>query len=154
MANQVPLNRVLPAIDRKNRSFYDKLSQEERKAMSLFLLNRYASSVNAGPDLEMYWLLSTNRRVNNGFFELNQHPKLQWLLLTTASPGVGTVRHEWIAFKQKRAGSKTLKFLEDLYPTMKADELAMLDQLCTREDLKQLARDHGWEEKEIKQMFK
>ena len=42
MAGKLPLNRVLGAMDRKQKGFYDSLTDEEKKAFSAFLMNRYA----------------------------------------------------------------------------------------------------------------
>ena len=38
MGMSLPLNKVLPAIDKKDRGFWDRLSDEEKKAFSAFLI--------------------------------------------------------------------------------------------------------------------
>ena len=67
MAGKLPLNRVLGAMDRKQKGFYDSLTDEEKKAFSAFLMNRYASSVKGNPALQEWWLIATNKRVNTNF---------------------------------------------------------------------------------------
>ena len=52
MASKLPLNKVLGAMDRKDKKFYDNLSDEEKKAFSAFLMNRYASSVRGESALQ------------------------------------------------------------------------------------------------------
>ena len=154
MAGKLPLNRVLGAMDRKQRDFYDKLTAEEKKAFSAFLMNRYASSVKGEPALQEWWLLATNKRVNTHFFDLSKHPKLQWLLLTTASPGMGTAFHEWIGHKKKGAGnSKISKALNHLYPNAKVDEIEMLKILNEVSDVKKYLEDLGYDEKQIKELL-
>lgn len=133
-------------FDKKNRAFYDDLTDEEKKKFSTFLMIRYGSSVNGGTDLQHFYLVSTNERLNKQFFSLHKHPKLQWLCATAVSPGLGTFRHNWIAPKKKEAGANsTKKQLADLFPNRKMDEIALLAAITTKKDLdaylKQLGRD-------------
>ena len=92
------MNTVLAAIDKKDYTFYRKLSDEHKKQLSPFLLNRYASIVKGGQDITEYYLIATNQRVNTQYFELAKHPELVWMLLCTVSPGIGTHFHQWIGF--------------------------------------------------------
>ena len=154
MAGKIPLNRVLGAMDRKQKGFYDSLTDEEKKAFSAFLMNRYASSVKGDSALQEWWLIATNKRVNTNFFDLSKHPKLQWLLLTTASPGMGTAYHEWIPHKKKDAvNNKILKTLKKLYPFAKQDELELMASINTKADIKTHLENMGYDKKEIKEML-
>ena len=154
MAGKLPLNRVLGAMDRKQKGFYDSLTDEEKKAFSAFLMNRYASSVKGNQALQEWWLIATNKRVNTNFFDLAKHPKLQWLLLTTASPGMGTAYHEWIPHKKKNAvNNKILKTLKILYPFAKQDELELMSSINTKADIKTHLENMGYDKKEIKEML-
>ena len=138
-------------LDRKNRDFYDELTPEERKKFSNFLMIRWGSSVQADGDIQAYYVMSCNENLNVNFFELSQHPKLQWLSATTVSPGIGTFRHQWIAPKKKEgADNKTSKMLREIYPHLKEDEIDILRRLNSKDDIKQLARDHGWTDERIK----
>jgi hypothetical protein len=97
--------------------------------------------------------MSCNDRLNKHFFEINttQHKKLQWLMATTVSPGMGNQYHQWIALKKKETkGNKGIKFLRELYPELKEDEIQLLAKVNDQDDLKQLAREHGWDDKRIK----
>jgi hypothetical protein len=60
--------------------------------------------------------------------------------------------HEWIGYKLKDAGSqnKAIKFLKELYPNMKEDEIEMLSKINSKEELKALAEAHGMDKAEIK----
>jgi hypothetical protein len=141
-------------LDRKNRDFYDELTDEERKKFSTFLMLRWGSAVQGDSMFQQYYVQSMNEQVNKYFFDLNKHPKLQWLLLTCVSPGMGDHRHEWIGFKGKTAKSKRVKLFADLYPEKKMDELELLDKVTTDEELKDQLRNLGWEDKKIKEAFK
>ena len=156
MSDKIPLNVVLKALDLKDRDFYDQLSDEQKKSVAPFLLNRYMSSVQGAGELQEYYLIANNQRVNINFFDYSKHPKLQWLLLTSVSPGIGSQRHEWIAPKRKGKdpNAKKLKFFEGLYPGMDDTDLGLLAELHTEDDVKQIAEDLGWDKKDIKAIFK
>jgi hypothetical protein len=112
---------------------------------------RWGSSVQGSTELQQYYLMSCNENLNKHFFDLARYPELQWLAATTVSPGMGNFRHDWI--KQKKRDStdnKTVKFLRHFYPDYSVEELELLAQINTKEDIKQLARKHGWDDKRIK----
>jgi hypothetical protein len=138
-------------FDRKDRDFYISLTDEERKKFSNYLMIRWGSSVQGSTELQQYYLLSCNENLNKHFFDLAKYPELQWLSATTVSPGMGNFRHDWI--KQKKRDStdnKTVKFLRNFYPDYSVEELELLAQINTKEDIKQLAKKHGWDDKRIK----
>ena len=133
-------------FDRKNRRFYDELSDEERKKFSNYLMIRWGSSVQGSQDLQEFYLISANERLNKHFFAINRHPKLQWLCATSVSPGIGTHRHTWIAPKKKEnTTSAVRKQLAELFPNMKNDELEVMAQVTSKKEideyLKQLGRE-------------
>ena len=151
MSDKLNIANEMRAFDGKDRNFYKDLTDEERKKFSTFLMIRWGSSVQGSVELQQYYLLACNENLNKHFFDLSRHPELQWLLATTVSPGMGSFRHDWVKQK-KREGSnnKSVKFLRQIYPTHSEDELELLAQINGTSDLKQLAREHGWDDKRIK----
>lgn len=149
--DKLSINNEMAQLDTKNRAFYDELNEEERKKFATYLMLRYAASVEGGADLQEWYLRVTNERVNQNFFDLNKHPKLQWLLCTSVSPGMGRQRHYWQASKKKEgSNSKAIKFLTKLYPQMKSDEIELLAELNDVKEIKELARAMGIPDSEIK----
>ena len=139
------------AFDSKDRRFYQDLTDEERKKFSTYLMVRWGSSVQGSTELQQYYLLSCNENLNKHFFDLARYPELQWLAATTVSPGMGSFRHDWIKQKKRESSNnKTVKFLKQIYPDYKDDELELLIKINTTADIKQLAREHGWDDKRIK----
>lgn len=131
-------------LDLKNRSFYDDLTDEERKKFSNYLMVRWSSAVHGSRDLQEFYVISANERFNKHFFAVNRHPKLQWLMATTVSPGLGSHRHQWIAPKKKEPAANDIKKqLMDLYPNMKLDDIDVLARLTSRQDLKNHLREYG-----------
>jgi hypothetical protein len=134
--DKLSINNEMAVFDRKDRTFYDSLTVDERKKFSNFLMIRYGSSVQGGRDLQEFYLISTNERLNKHFFTINRHPKLQWLCATTVSPGMGTQRHTWIAPKKKEPGAGSIKKqLSELFPHLKDDELEVLAEINTKKDI-------------------
>jgi hypothetical protein len=151
MTDKLNIANEMRQFDSKNRMFYRELTDEERKKFSNFLMIRWGSSVQGSTELQQYYLMACNENLNRHFFDLGRHPELQWLLATTVSPGMGTFRHDWIKQKKREGGSsKAVKFLRQIYTTYSEDELELLAKINTTEDLKQLARKHGWDDRRIK----
>lgn len=152
MTNTDPLyiGNEMAAFDRKDRAYYDRFTDEQRKKFSTYLMLRYGASVGGSADLQSYYLLATNERVNRWFFDLNRHPKLQWLCCTTVSPGMGTQRHYWQASKKTESNNKVIKFLAAVYPNLKDDEIKLMAEINDKRDLTDLARSLGWDDRRIK----
>lgn len=150
--NKIPLKDITGAIDRCDFDFYARLSKEDKKAFSPWMVMRYASSAR-GADAYHY-LLMVNDIVNVEFNTLKNHPELQWKLLATCGIGHNTF-HPWVPpGKGKKKATKIGKFLHDTYPTLNRKEIELLEQMNSKDDLKQLAKDHGMDDKTIKDLFK
>lgn len=152
-SDQLSIGNEMFQFDIKNRNFYDDLSAEEKKKFSLFTMIRWGALIEGEADMQAYYLISTNEKLNKHFFDINgtEHKKLQWLLATTVSPGLGRQRHNWLAAGKKEAGdNKTAKFLREIYPHIKDDELDLLRRINSKDDLKHLAEQHGWGKDRIK----
>ena len=149
MSDKLTLENQLRSLDRKDRNFYDSLDDNERRKFSTFLMFKYAANVTGNADLEHYYIESHNSQVNKHFFSLSRHPKLQWLLCTTVSPGMGVHRNYYI--KPRKTESKSYKFLSEMYPELNHAELNIMLSVMDKSDLQQLARDHGLTDREIKE---
>lgn len=131
-------------FDRKNREFYNELTDEEKKKFSNYLMIRWGSSVQGSRELQEFYLIATNERLNKHFFDINRHPQLQWLCATTVSPDMGPQRHQWIAPKKKEAGiSGIKKQLAELFPHLKDDEIELMSKINTKKDIDAYVKDLG-----------
>ena len=158
MTNKIELKEKLAAIDMNCKSLWNDLNDEQQKALKseFFILNRYVSNVKSNKrEVQEHYVLTVNEYFNKNWSVLQKHPKLLWQLLCMCSFDNKTIfYHEWIGYKKKKSQNKIFKFLEDLYPNKKLDELELLSKIHTEEDCKQLARQYGFEEKEIQKLFK
>lgn len=141
--DKLHISNEMRCFDEKDRNFYQELTDEERKKFSNYLMIRWGSSVQGSKDLQEFYIISCNERLNKHFFAINKHPKLQWLCATTVSPGMGAQRHNWIAPKKKAADSnKNKKLLAELFPNLKDDELEVMAAINDKKDIDAYLRDH------------
>lgn len=173
---------ALAAIDKKDYSYYDRLTSEQRKKFVPFMMLHWISAVRASADVQSYYLQSTEYHANKYLFNeaVQKHPKLQWLMLCAASPGLGKQFHQWIPHIRERVtrlldspkqkeikeyfkkiypktndGDLTLlsevyvdshkkkMYLAKKFPELKFDEIELLSDLTTDEDIKQYEEDWG-----------
>jgi hypothetical protein len=127
------LFEVLAALDKKDYDFYDRLSPIQQKKFVPFMMIQWMSAIKGTGDLQNYYLSSTEYHANKYFFNENvyKHPKLQWLMLCAASPGVGKQFHQWIPnISQKVAKLEAPAKLKDIkeyykkiYPKAAIDDI-------------------------------
>jgi len=65
--DKLDIGNEMRQLDRKNRNFYDELTDEERKKFSNYLMIRWGSSVNGSADLQEFYVIATNERLNKHF---------------------------------------------------------------------------------------
>jgi hypothetical protein len=149
------LTTQLRALDKKNRNFYDNLNDEDRKKFSTYLMMRWSASVEGSADLQEWYLRATNEKVNKYFWDLNHHPKLQWLLTTTVSPNLGIHKHYWQATKSSdKKQSKLVKFAQKCYPLLKNDDIEVLLIKNDINDWIELGISMGMTKKEVEKELK
>ena len=145
---KLSIQNEMTQFDCKNRDFYNSLTDEERKKFSNYLMIRWGSSIQGSAELQNYYLQSSNHYVNKRFFDINRHPKLQWLCATAVSPGLGAQRHQWIAPKKKEAGASGVrKQIAELFPHLKDDEVELMSKINTKKDIDAYVKQLGQETK-------
>lgn len=142
--DKLNIGNEMRCLDRKDRGFYDSLTEEERRKFSNYLMIRWGSTVEGSRDLQEFYVIATNERLNKNFFAINRHPKLQWLTATTVSPGLGTHRHTWIPSKKKASTSKNgRKMLLEILPTAKEHDIDILLAINDVKSVEKFYHDHG-----------
>jgi len=148
MSDKLNIANEMRMFDRKARTFYDDLTPEEKKKFSNYLMIRWGSAVEGSRELQEFYVIACNERLNKHFFNVGKHPKLQWLMATSVSPGLGTPRHPWIAPRKKEAGlSAKRKALMAMYPTYKDDEIDVMAQITTQKEIDAYNRSAGADKK-------
>ena len=68
---KLPIKDVLAAIDMGAKSVWNELSDEERKSVSFWLLNRYVSAVKGSREDQEMAVFKTNEYYNKHFNKAN-----------------------------------------------------------------------------------
>ena len=92
------LFEALTALDKKDYAWFDRLTEDQQRKFVPFMMVHWMSAIKGNKDLQGYYLQSTEYHANKYLFNENvqKHPKLQWLMLCAASPGLGKQFHQWI----------------------------------------------------------
>ena len=142
------IKRELVALDSKNYDFYNKLSAEEQKSFSPYVLMRYTSNVQGDRDIQEWFLEMTNECVNKNHWQLSKnHKGLLWKLFATAGAGINCY-HPYLAAGKKEKANKIEKLLAELYPAMKMDELKLMASMMDKKDKEELFDKMGFDKKE------
>ena len=146
MVDKLHIQNEMRAFDGKDRGFYDSLTEEEQRKFSPFLMIRWGSAVEASREMEEYYVIATNERLNRHFFSINtaRHKKLQWLMATSVSPDLGAHRHPWVApYKRDRAQNAKRRALSKMYPDINDQDLDVLVQITTDQEIKEYHKNMG-----------
>lgn len=140
---------VCNEIDKRNISFYDNLSTDEKKSLPLYPLLRWISSVEGSSFIQEYYIQMAND-VNKIFWDLSRYPELQWKLL--ANCGIGKKqKHKWIS-KTKGVSKTPLidNILYELYPDANYEEIEIVKGKLTKERFDELCAMFGIQKSELK----
>ncbi len=151
---KLSIKNEMSAIDTKNRSWYQSLTDEEKKKVGIWILMRYASSVKHGvKDIEEHYLEFINDIVNVNFNTLRHHPELQFQLMQAV--GIGKqMFHPWIAPGKKGTEKPFYKWFKETNKQYNDDELELLISDMDNAFKQDLLEQFGFEKKEIKKMLK
>ena len=173
---------AITAIDKKDYSYYDRLTPEQQRKFVPFMMLHWVSAIKGDSDLQGYYLRSVDYYANKYMFNesVQKNPKLQWLMLCAASPGRGKQFHQWIPhmkervakLKEKPKAKEIKEYFKKIYPKssdsdlnlvtevfvdnhrkkmyiaakfpeMKFDEIELLSEIITDEDIKKYEEAFG-----------
>lgn len=92
------LFEALSALDNKDYGYYDRLTDEQKHKFNPFMLIKWFSYIKGKTEAQQYHILAGNEFANKHLFNevVGKHPKLQWLMLCSASPQLGKQFRQWI----------------------------------------------------------
>ena len=70
--DKLSIHNEMAQFDLKNRDFYRDLTDEERKKFSNYLMIRWGSSVQGARELQEFYVIATNERLNKNFFAVGR----------------------------------------------------------------------------------
>ena len=127
------LFEAIAAVDQKDYGYYDRLTPEQQKKFVPFMMLHWISAVKGKSAVSQYYLQSVDYHANRYLFNENvmKHPKLQWLMLCAASPGIGKQYHQWIPnirqsvskLKDKATPKEIKEYYKKVYPKVSDSDL-------------------------------
>jgi hypothetical protein len=142
------LFEALSALDRKDYTYLDNLTDEQQRKFVPYMMTHWMSTVKDNGGVQGYYVLSTEYNANKHLFNehVQKHPKLQWLMLCAASPGLGKKFHQWIPHLSSKVAtlkeSPKLKDVKDyyakIYPKAAPTDLDMLAEVFVDEHKKKV----------------
>jgi len=152
---------ILPALDRRDIKYYSKLNDEQKKDVSIWPLTRWMSSTANGSADQLYTVNEVVNKDSNIFgskksenaLETNKHKELQWMLLAISGSGKRE-KHVWPGAPKGATKSPLEEAILLLYPSLKDDDLELLIQINTRQELEGFFKENGYDDKSIKELFK
>lgn len=142
------LFEALVALDKKDYSYYDRLTEEQKRKFVPFMLLQWMATVKGSKELQSYYLQSTDYHANKHMFNelVQKNPKLQWLMLCAASPGIGKQFHQWIpnisvsiSKLKSPAKLKDIKeYFTKIYPKVDTDTINEISKIFVEEHKKKL----------------
>jgi hypothetical protein len=149
MSSEFKLKDILAAVDLDGKEVWDELTEEQKKSVVFFTLNRYISNVQGSRELKEHYLLVGNERFNKNLFSvMSKHPKLTWQLACSCSHESRKIQyHEWLGVKKEK--NKKVSFLAELFPNMKISDVETLAEITTDKEIKQYCESLGWDKKQI-----
>lgn len=123
MSHKLDIFETLRAIDTRDFEFLDRQEAETRKGFAPPVVLRWASTIQ-GREAEDH-LLRINRVANRRFWDIWDHPDLQFRLMAVC--GRGARRHDWLAMPGKaRSSSKVVALIGRYWPDAREDELDLI----------------------------
>ena len=129
------IGNIMTAIDHKEYNYYDNLSEENKQKISIYLISRWAASVQGDDDLSKYYVMATNNFSNQSFWDLSKDKKIGWLSLCAISPGLGRQKHYWLGAPKRDSINPLKKMLMDLLPTQKISDIDLILKLKSKDEI-------------------
>lgn len=157
MSDKIELKEKIAAVDLGAKLMWDEMTVDQQKSLKseLYILNRYISNVKGqSRETQEHFVLTVNEFFNKHWNTLQKHPKLLWMLLCMCGHESRKIfYHEWLGHKKKTANNKLSKFLAEIYPDKRHDEIEVLAAITTTAEAKELAKSYGYDDKQIKKLF-
>jgi hypothetical protein len=145
------IKRELGAVDLRNKDFYSKLTEQEQKEFSPYILMRYVSNVQGDQDVQEWFVEMTNELVNKHHWILSKgHKALLWKLFAGCGTGAKAY-HPYLASGKKQKAVKIEKLLCELHPAWKMEDVKLQASLMSKDDINELFDKLGYDKKQRKE---
>lgn len=145
---------IIPSANKKRFDLYNKANDEGKKKIEqeFWMLQRWMSCPSKYKE---HYIVMLNELVNADWSCISKHPELRWKLFALCGVGANmSYKGEWVGTPnaKKKLNSKE-EFLAEVFPTIKDDELDLLLSLNTDDELKKFARELGYTDEQLDELF-
>jgi len=149
-----PIDQVMRAIDSRDRGFYGRLTDEDKKSVNSYMAQRWASAVQSNDrEVQEHYLLMVNDLCNIDYVATTSaHEELRWMMLSLVGLGV-KLRHDFIPPKGVKK-DRIREWLIELHPHLSDDEIDLFREINPPDVLENAARSMNVADKRLKELFK
>jgi hypothetical protein len=148
-AFKLDIFKVLSQLDARDLHIWEKLSEDEQKGFSSFIITRWMSGT-----ADALQLMYVNELVNSLLFKLGKDHEELYCKLLACCGSQRSRRFQWIAeAKKNKTSNLALTVIKDYYEYSTREALDTLDLLSST-DIYELAEDLGWQQDELKKLKK
>lgn len=157
MNDKVDLFFVIKELDKNNLGIYESLADDEDMNKEFdrllsWLLPQWMSA-STDESVEKFLISRFNLFCNRYWFELRSHPELQAKLLGCCGPGK-PVRHRFVKRHKPSSVPNLTEFLETEYVDIREQQVLTWCRQNTPKQVKEFAKQHGYQKKEIDILLK
>jgi len=150
---QVPIDQVMTAVDLRKGDYYAKLSDEDRKSVSTYMSQRWASQVQGTRDVQEEYLIGVNEYSNVDYIATTSaHEELRWRAIALCGLGFKQ-RHEFIPPKNQKKDKLTAWLIKQ-FPSMSDEEIELFKTINGTDVFEDIAVSQNMGNKELKDLFK
>lgn len=142
MAHKLDIFKTLERIDRKDRKFWDSLTEEERKGFTPFVVIQWLTGTK--DPAQIYFL---NEMVNPFIFEFGKHPELLYDLMLICSTSKKC--YQWIKKKKTVKFPKSIDVIKRYFGYSSAHSKDTL-KCFSDSDIFEMAEELGYQKEELK----
>ena len=145
VAKFLDIKRLMRAVDSRDKKWYSKLTEDEKKLYSPYMALKWSASVeHKDRAVQEFYVEETNENLNKHLWTLSKnHKGLLWKLNAMCG-STFVLFHKWIYPKKAKTTTKSkMKDLQEIFPTAKQKDLDVLDKTMSNKEFLELKKQHG-----------
>ena len=145
VAKFLDIKRLMRAVDSRDKQWYSKLTDDEKKMYSPYMTLKWTASVgHKERTVKEFYIEEANENLNKHLWTLSKnHKGLLWRL-TAMCGSTFVLFHKWIYQKKTTTNPKSkMKELQEIFPTAKQKDLDVLDITMSNKEFTELKKQHG-----------
>lgn len=146
--NKVNIFDVLNKLSEKDSSFYDQLSDEQKKSVHPYVVMKWLTGTSNAKQV-----FFVNELVNTKVFAFSRHPKLLYQLMTVCTSG-NKSRYYWNKGPTKSSGSDQAIEVIRQYFNYSTTHAKQALPLLNSEQIIDYAHQLGWSKEQITKLNK